>query len=578
MKKIAVIFLIIGFMVVSAYVYVRFSLKTPAGFTPAQAKDTTEVTKPSETLLDLKPKLVKKLQQLVKQGSNGLYNLFIHDLKPDFLNSTVKILNASLIPDTAAMKQLEQSQNLPQAIFKIKTESILIEGLGLKDILSKDDVDVKTIRIVQPIIDVYNISKSKNESGSPKTLYHRLMNQMKHIGIAKLIIDKGTLITHHTEKKPPTKFNDIAINLSKIVIDSTTQYDRNRFLFAKDAELTLKDYAVPTSDNLYTFKVGVVSIAATKQLLIARNVMLEPHYSKNEFQEHISTQLERYVINIPSIEFKKTDWWNLINNETLRADFAEINTASMNVYLDRRKPTDGGDRASFPHQLIMKLKLKVDIKKMNVNNLNLSYEEFSTLSNKIGKLDVNNIHGLISNLTNLPAAIKRNHITTVSAAGTVMHVAPAHLNIYFDLLNYKTGVFSAELKSLSGFNGTALNIVGEPLGLFMVKRGELKELTAHISGNIHKASGNVLMLYDDLHITPMKKDPKNPGELKKKSVTSLIANTLVLKDENPSKDGQVRKETASFTRGSGTFFNLVWKTIFVGILKTIGAPEKLAYE
>jgi hypothetical protein len=115
------------------------------------------------------------------------------------------------------------------------------------------------------------------------------------------------------------------------------------------------------------------------------------------------------------------------------------------------------------------------------------------------------------------------------------------------------------------------------MGLFMVKKGRLKELTAYITGDNNKASGDVLMLYDDLHITPMKKDPQN-NELKKKSVTSFIANTFVLKDENPSKDGQVRKETASFTRKSGTFFNLIWKTIFVGILKTIGAPEKLAYQ
>jgi hypothetical protein len=66
--------------------------------------------------------------------------------------------------------------------------------------------------------------------------------------------------------------------------------------------------------------------------------------------------------------------------------------------------------------------------------------------------------------------------------------------------------------------------------------------------------------------------------LKKKSVTSFIADTFVLKDENPSKDGQIRKENGVFNRKSGIFFNMVWKTTFVGILKTIGAPEKLAYE
>lgn len=576
MKKIVIIFLIIGVMIFSAYIYVRFSLKTP-GFTPAQAKDTTEATKPAQSLLDLKPRIVEKLQQLVKQGSNGLYNLFIQELKPDILNSNLQISKASLIPDTTVMKKLERLNNLPDEIFRIKADSIWIEGLGLKDILSKDVIDVKSIHILQPAIDVYSRKYSGNRNNSSKTLYQRLTDQMKHIGIGNVIIEKGTLITYHSGKKPPTKFNGIAIHLTDIVIDSTTQFDRNRFLFAKEAELTMKDYSVPTSNNLYTFKIGTIAITATKQLLVAKNIVLLPHYTKDQFQKHIQTQLERYVITIPSIKFEKTDWKNLINNETLQADLAEINAANVHVYLDRRKPSDGGLRQSFPHQILMKLKLKINIQRLNIADLDLSYEEFSTLSNSVGKLNINNVHGFINNLTNQPEAIKRNHFTTVSVSGMIMHAAPAHLDLDLDLAHYKAGAFSATLNSMKSFNGIDFNSVAEPLGLFKVKRGELKQLTAHINGNNYKASGDVLMLYNNLHITPLKKDAQNPAELKKKSVTSFVANTFLLKDENPSKDGQVRKEKASFNRRSGTFFNLIWKTILVGILKTIGAPEKLAY-
>jgi len=224
----------------------------------------------------------------------------------------------------------------------------------------------------------------------------------------------------------------------------------------------------------------------------------------------------------------------------------------------------------------MKLPLKVTIKKMNVNDLDLSYEEFSKLSGKLSKLHIDNLHGTILNINNQTEAIKQNKFTTVIASGILMDIAPAKLTLRLDLSHYKTGNFSAELQSQKGFDGTKINSITEPSGLFMVKRGELKELVSHITGNNNKASGDVVMLYNDLHITPLKKDPQNPGELKKKSVTSLIANTFVLKDENPSKDGEVRKVSASFTRKSGTFFNLVWKTTLVGILKTIGAPEKLA--
>jgi len=578
MKKITAIFLIIGVLVVSAYVLVRQSLTTP-GFTPTPPKDTVASAKPKESFLDLKPKLIEKLQQLIKQGCNGLYNLSIRELKPDILNSTLSISNALLVPDTAAMKVLEGQGKLPGEVFRIKTDSIWIDGLGIKDIISKEVVDVKSIHILKPTIDIYsNVTKQAKGNDGEKTLYQRLMSQMKHIGIGNIIIQDAALIHHNSKNNKSTKFNDIAMHLSDIVIDSTTQFDRKRFLFAKEAALTMKNYAVPTSNNLYTFKVGVISIKAAKQSMVASNVTLQPHYSKSEFQQHVSTQKERYEISIPSIEFRNTDWWSLINSETLQAKSAQISKANVQVYLDRRKPSGETNMKGFPHQLIMQLPMKLNIEKLVVNDLDITYEEFSKLSGKAGKVIIENMQGSISNLTNLPQIIKQNKTTTVSASGMFMKLAPVQLTLRFDLSNYKTGNYSAALKTAKAFDGSLVNPIAEPLGLFRIKRGELKSLVANIRGDNYKSSGDILMLYDDLHITPMKKDADHPGELKKKTVTSFIANTFVLKDENPSKDGSVRKVNASFTRKSGTFFNGVWKTIFIGILKTIGAPEKLAYQ
>jgi hypothetical protein len=401
---------------------------------------------------------------------------------------------------------------------------------------------------------------------------------MKHIGIGKLVLDDGTLITHKAGSDKSTRFNDIAVKLSDIVIDSTTQFDKKRFLFARDAQITLKNYVVPTSNNLYTFKVGVVSINATKQLLVARGISLQPYYSKQEFQQHTETQKERYDISIPSIVIRNTNWWDLINNQVLQASSADLGSVKASVYLDRRKPLAPTEMRQFPQQMLMKIPMKLRIQKVTVGDLDLVYEEFSKVSKQAGKLYVSNLHGTISNLTNLPNAIKSNHITTVSASGMFMKTAPVTLGLSFDLTKYQSGAFSAQIESKTKVGAPTINPIAEPLGLFRVKTGELKQLVSDVSGDNRQASGNVTMLYDNLHITPLKADPGSPGELKKKSVTSLIANTFVLKDENPSKDGDVRKEDASFTRKSGTFFNLIWKTTLVGILKTIGAPTKLAEE
>jgi hypothetical protein len=57
-----------------------------------------------------------------------------------------------------------------------------------------------------------------------------------------------------------TKFNDITIRMNDILIDSSTQYDASRFLFAKHAVLETRNYTFPTPDSLYYVKLGKISL------------------------------------------------------------------------------------------------------------------------------------------------------------------------------------------------------------------------------------------------------------------------------------------------------------------------------
>jgi hypothetical protein len=577
MKKITVIFLVIGIFGISAYVFLRNSLGTQ-GFQPKAPTDATAMSKPAASVLDLRPKLILKLQELVKQGSGGLYNLNIHGAEPDILHSTIGLSTALLEPDTAVLKQLQKANKAPAAVFKIKTDSIFIDGIGIKDILSKDVIDLKTIRIMNPVIEVFSYKKNDGQNTDRTTLYQQLKQQMKHIGIDRIIIRNGELVSHDLQKNKTTRLHDIAIDLSQVLIDSTTEYDKSRFLFAKEASLSMKNYSVPTADNLYDFKIGSIAVTATKGLLTAKNIVLQPRYTKAAFEAKVKTLKERYEFSIPSLELTNIDWWPLFTKEALVADRAEINTARASIYLDRSLPLGKQNLRNFPHQLLMKIPMKLNIRKLLIRDLDLSYEEFNPESGKSGKVAITNLHGTVTNLTNISSVIKQNPIATISASAIFMHLAPIDLTLHFDLANYKSGAFTADLAAQKGFDGTLINPVTEPIGLFRIKKGSFKKLTSHVSGNNLKASGDVLFLYDNLHVTPLKKNESKPGTLKKKSVTSFVANTFVLKDENPSKNGEQRKAPGSFNRSSGSFFNLIWKTTFTGILKTIGAPEKLAYQ
>jgi hypothetical protein len=579
MKKVSVIFLIIGLLAISAYVYVRRSINT-AGFQPAPAADTAHATKSAESVLDLRPQLIEKIQQLVKTGSNGLYNISIHELDPDLVNSELKIFNVQLTPDTAAIRELERTAKLPDDIFKINARSIVVTGVGIKEILKKDVIDLKNISISSPSIEVFHHARpwNRDKREEDTSLYERLTKQAKKISVESVNIKNGTLVSHNGQSNKTTRFNDIDIQLSDILIDSTTQFDKTRFLFAKEAELSTKNFTKPTSDNMYDMKIAGISVSATKHRLLAKNISLQPRYTKQQFARKAGFMKERFQISIPSIECNMINWWNLVNEDMLLADQVVVHGGSVHIYLDRSLPEGKPKLNSFPSQLMMKLPLQLHIPKLQLRNIDVVYEEFNPASGQTGKFDITGLNGEVNNMTNMNSFIGKNHFTTVSASATILRSIPAHLNLRFDLSQYKAGVFSASV-NMSNMNGDVLNTVAEPLGVFRIKRGSAQKLEASVAGNTTKTSGKVLLLYSDLHLTPLEKDKNTPGKLGKKNVTSLLANTLLIKNENPSGNKPARNPDCNFTRDPhDSFFNTLWKTVFVGILKTIGAPEKLAYE
>jgi hypothetical protein len=127
---------------------------------------------------------------------------------------------------------------------------------------------------------------------------------------------------------------------------------------------------------------------------------------------------------------------------------------------------------------------------------------------------------------------------------------------------------------MATLDNTILNPVTEPLSLFTIKKGTMKKATVHIEGNTATAESKMLILYNDLHITPLKVD--DGGSLKKKPFTGFFANTFFIINDNPNKGSTPRNAEVFVKRDNESFFGFIWKIMLKGILKTIGVPLKYA--
>jgi hypothetical protein len=173
----------------------------------------------------------------------------------------------------------------------------------------------------------------------------------------------------------------------------------------------------------------------------------------------------------------------------------------------------------------------------------------------------------------MPEKIRQHPTVDFDATALLLHKSPMKFKFNFDLANHATGAFSANV-DIGELDNETVNPVGKPLGLFYVKTGKMSSGTISITGNKTIANAKISMLYDDLHLVPLKAGPD--GDLKKKRVSGWIGNILFIKNSNP-KDGEIiRRPEYNFVRKPGAnFFSLLWNTTLKGILLTFGIPVKL---
>ncbi|MEO5967721.1 MAG: hypothetical protein ABIP68_02270, partial [Ferruginibacter sp.] len=350
----------------------------------------------------------------------------------------------------------------------------------------------------------------------------------------------------------------------------------NRFLFARNAEISMRNYKLPTADSLYYLTCDSINISASKRKITATGISFLPRISKEEFIKTSKVRKDYFHIKASKLILSGINFWEFATNEKLISSQADIYNCQFDDYINKEMPAKKFVAENFPHQSLMKVPFGISIYKVNIHNMNLSYEEYNPNSGQSGKLYFDDINGEIINFTNIKSQIEKDNFMKFNVETKFMKKAYSKIAFNFNLAKSKTGEFTADVNSKS-LSNDLLNPIAEPLGLFSLKSGNVKQLNVKIKGNNKKASADLLLEYDNLFVVPLKKDADEKDGLKEKKFTAFVANLLLIKKENIGQPKDLRKFQYTIDRGAyPNFFTLTWKAILMGIIKTIGAPEKLA--
>lgn len=536
----------------------------------------------AKNILDLRPRLVAKLQQLVYDGSDGLYRLDVDSFDIDLSDKTLDFTDAVLHYDTARLHYLDSLKKAPDDLYNIRFNTLHVDGITVDELIGSNSISVKGIFLDHPQMKVYTVERSYNAAKRRQrdslSLYNKIMGNLTHLSAEKIIIKDGSFQnTYNYSSRHPSSFNGISVEMNDLLVDKTTEFDASRILFAKNLKITTKDYLFKTEDGLYNIKCGLIRYLSSNRRLEAYDVRAEPRLSEKAFMSAQQYQNERYDVRFQKVLFANIDWWSFINNKKLLAKELIIPGGTVNIYLDRSLPLDPSPRTdNFPHQLLMKMNMPVDIQKLTVKKINLIYKEFNPATGQAGTVYIDSISFTGNNISNTRLSGNSRFIT-IDSKGLLMHKFPIAVKLSMDKQKTLAGNFKADVIVNAVNDKEPLNQVAEPLGSFLVKKGSMQGGEATIEGDNNGAKASVTLLYQDLAVQPLKKDKNNPAKLKKKTFTGIIANLFVIKHSNPSGGDAPRIADVTYVRKpNSSFANLIWKAILVGVLQTVGIPEKFA--
>jgi hypothetical protein len=515
-----------------------------------------------------KYKLVnKKLDALVTTKSKGLYQLSYKNLVINEELGSISAENVDLIPDSTVYQLLEVQHTAPQTLFSIHIPSLTITGVITPKILLNKEISAHIVKISNATIEILSRQKNKDSKSSMTTimrsdLYHMLSGKLHSIKADSIVIENASL-TLKDENTGISRMmaSGLSIRFSGVAVDSVHQNDSSYLLFSKNLAIHCDEFKLPFKNKFYNFQMNGFEFNSETRSLHTERLLLQPLLSENAFAKAHKYAVDRLDIHVRSLDIWHIDLQDLLANN-LTADSMKITDAVLLDYRDKSRPHDSVDRTDhYPQQAIMKLPFAVYFNKILINDTYIEYKEKNEKSDSSGKVSFYHVQANLENVTNILARIKNNHQMTLHFNSQFLNQTNFKAIIKMRL-NDDAGHFTLDAQ-LGTLNAKSLNPLLKPMALAEINEGNISKLTYHLNATNTTASGNLLLVYDNLSIKLLKKD-EDKNKYKTKLLPTLAAG-LVLKDSNP-KDGKTRMGTVTYPRDTNrSIFNLMWKSLFSAI-------------
>lgn len=448
----------------------------------------------------------------------------------------------------------------------LDAKTLKLSGVNSNEIVKNKNFLVDTILCKQIYVyelPLQNLKTTKGNGSENKDSSG--FNNVYGVNMRHLYFPNVTFIPFAESK---FKLGNIAIKVNGVKSDQFINLQLHPMDYIKEVEVKVNSFSILSKDKAYNLEFKDITLNSLQKDLKINSYHRIPFAPEKQFVNKYHFQKDRYDIKFSGIALSGIDMNSLLD-KSLEASELNINKINAKIYRDLHKPLEKKSKVgNYVSQLLKKLKQPINISKATINNAFIEYRENEKISDSIGVIDFSNTHIVITNITNIPSLIQKNNELNMSFDTRILETIPLKGNFKF-LLDGNDGNFMAN-GHITEFDALKLNKVSVPMGLIKINSGKINSINFNFTGNNTSAKGEMVMKYEGLKVTVLKRD-KDTKEIKKRGLATLAAN-LIVKNDNPGNNG-LRKVTPHNDRDiNKSFFNLVWKTLFSGMKETVGIP------
>ncbi|MES2651586.1 MAG: hypothetical protein V4663_07595 [Bacteroidota bacterium] len=516
-----------------------------------------------------KPILTEKIKEGVYTASDRLYKIDFKDIHLNLVTGSVVLDSLKLTPDTNVFKLLIAKKKAPSHLFRVRVAYLKLSRIKILTAYFDKKINLNSIILTKPSIDMvyYKVPKRVDTLKDEQTLYQQISKSLKSIRVGSIkVVDAD--FDYYNGLKKLNAVKNLTINVKDILIDSLAQYDTTRVLHSKNIGFELNGYQSVTKDKMYTLKIDSVSGSINSKTLKIKGFKLIPMYPDLTFSRKYSVQKDRYDLSFSAIDLTGVDFIKLHTEGSLYAKHLKIGPAKVAVFLNRELPPPNFDKGrNYPHNALKRLPIETVVERLSLSKVDVAYTEYNPKTKERGTLKLDNLGGDIQNLTNDSVRLAKNNHATADLTTFIFGTGKLNVKIDFNLTNVAASF--SYIGRVSQFNMRVLNPLSKSLGEIEIQSGNVKQVDFTINANERGSAGTVRFSYTNLKVNLLKEDEN--GKAEKKGLLSFLANTILIKNDNPSKDEPLRIANIKWDRvPQASFFNLMWKSVFVGIREIVG--------